>query len=511
MTDYREILRQHCLGISQRSIATALKVSRNTVSTVLSKAKEHQMTWPLEASITNVDIENLFHPQACTQNRVHPDWETIHKEYIKAHVTLKLLWMEYCDTVRAGNKNPLMYSQFCHYYREHIQKKRAVMHINRKPAEVIEVDWAGHTMPIVDRDTGEVCSASIFVGVLPYSQYTFAMAFSNEKMENWIEAHVKMYQYFQGVSRILVPDNLRTGVSSIENSEPTINQTYQEMAEHYGTAIIPARVRKPQDKASVERGVKHISNAILAALRNHKFFSINELNQEMRLRIDLINAKPFHKKEGSRQSLFLGEEKPLLAPLPATSFELSQWKIATVQFNYHIQVEKMHYSVPYEYIKHKVDVKMTKNVIEIFFNQNRIASHPRLYGRVGQYSTIEIHMPEDHRKYITWNQERFLQWAEKIGPHTRSVTEAIFNSFRVEQQAYRSCMGLLKLSDTYSTQRLEKACERILMFTPRPSLKSVKNILVTNQDKLPQEEAKPAKASKHSFTRGASYYGGKKS
>lgn len=512
MTDYLKILRQHSLGISQRSIATALKVSRNTVSKVLKSASDYQLHWPLDETMTNERIELLFYEPPLIETRTHPNWDIIHKEYLKAHVTLKLLWMEYCDKTRASNETPLMYSQFCHYYREHIQKTRAVMNIRHKPGELIEVDWAGQTVPIIDRDTGEVFPASIFVAILPYSQYTFAYALPDQKMESWIEAHIKMYQFFAGVSRILVPDNLKTGVSGIKDHVPTLNQTYQELAEHYGTAIIPTRVRKPQDKASVERAVKHVSNAILAALRHHKFFHLHELNDEIKNRLKQLNEKPFHKKEGSRHSLFLGEEKPFLSPLPATSYELAHWKVATVQFNYHIQVEKMHYSVPYEYIKHKVDVRLTKNMVEIFYQHHRIASHPRLKGRLGQYSTSEIHMPEDHQKYLTWDKARFLSWAKKIGPHTFSVTEAIFQSYRVEQQAYRSCMGLLKLADKYSTKRLELACQRILSFTPRPSLKNVKNILVTGQDHILKEESKPSPKNEHGFTRGAQYYlGGKKS
>jgi transposase len=508
MTDYREILRQHSLGISQRSIALALKVSRNTVSKVLTLARDYQLQWPLDANMTNDNIELLFKEEPSQETKVHPDWEWIHKEYLKAHVTLKLLWMEYCDKARAAQENPLMYSQFCHHYREHVQKKRAVMSLRHKPGDTIEVDWAGQTVPIIDRDTGEVMNASIFVGILPYSQYTFAYAFENQKLESWIEAHIKMYRFFQGVSKILIPDNLKTGVVQLEDRVPTIHPTYQELAEHYGTAIIPTRVRKPQDKPSVERAVRHVSSAILAALRHHKFFHLYELNEELVKRLKKLNDKPFHKKEGSRSSVFLGEEKPFLSPLPTTSYELAEWKLATVQFNYHIQVEKMHYSVPYEYIKHKVDVRITKNTIEIFFQQRRIASHPRLKGRVGQYSTTELHMPEDHQKYLTWNKERFLSWAKTIGPNTLRVTEAILESFRVEQQGYRSCMGLLKLADKYSITRLENACQRILMFTTRPSLKNVKNILVTNQDNIVYEEPKEKPQNKHGFTRGAQYYGG---
>ena len=510
MTDYREILRQHSLGISQRGIAASLGISRNTVSKVLKRSEELALSWPLSQEETNHTLEAQIKTSKVTEDdRARVNFEWVHKEYLKQHVTLKLLWMGYCDQARSNKETPLMYSQFCHLYREYAQKKRAVMHITRKPGELIEVDWAGKTMSIFDRETGEIFEASLFVAVLPYSQYTFVWATASKSLENWIEAHVKMYQYFGGASKILVPDNLKTGVQAIKDYEVILNKTYQEMAEHYNTVIIPTRVRKPQDKASVERAVKQVSSGIVAALRHHKFFSITDMNQELAKRLLLMNQKPFHKKEGSRLSVFLEEEKYFLTPHPKASYELAQWKVATVQFNYHIQVEKMHYSVPYEYIKQQVDVRLTKNVIEIFYKNNRIASHARLYGRLGQYSTIEIHMPVDHQKYIQWDKKRFIEWAEKIGKYTKTVTESIINAYRIEQQAYRSCMGLLKLADTYSRERLENACRITLSITSRPSLKSVKNILQTNRDKVTDEPLSKPKENPHGFTRGADYYGGK--
>ena len=262
------------------------------------------------------------------------------------------------------------------------------MHIPRKPGEQIEVDWAGKTAALVERDTGEIIPAYVFVGVLSYSQYAYVEAFLSMNLESWITAHVNMYRYFGGSSRILVPDNLKTGVQKPDWYDPVINKTYHEMAEHYQTAIIPARVRKPKDKPNVEGAVNIISTWIIAALRNQKFFTLAELNQEIKVKLDEYNNRPFQKKDGSRLSIFLEEEKPLLISLPAAPFELAEWRQYTVQFNYHIVVDKMHYSVPYEYIKQKVDVRLTSNMVEVFYHNNRICSHKRLYGRAGQYSTI---------------------------------------------------------------------------------------------------------------------------
>ena len=360
----------------------------------------------------------------------------------------------------------------------------------------------------VDPDTGEIIKAYIFVGVMTYSQYAYVEACMDMKQKSWINAHIHMYEYFGGVARILVPDNCKTAV--VHNGGfkgQQINETYQEMAEHYGTAIIPARVRPPKDKPNAEGTVGNISTWITAALRNEQFFSPAELNRAIRDKLELFNQRLFQKKEGSRRSLFLGEEKPLLAPLPAARFELSDWKTATVQFNYHISVDGMLYSVPYEYIKKKVDVKVTDTTIEIFYNHNRIASHRRLKGRTGQYSTVTEHMPEDHQKYLEWNGDRFRKWAERIGINTYTAVNAVLTSKGVEQQTYRSCMGLLKLAEKYSDALLEAACKKALSYTASPSYKSIKNILVTGSDKLASKTTDTKTTQKaRGITRGADYY-----
>ena len=343
---------------------------------------------------------------------------------------------------------------------------------------------------------------------MTYSQYAYAEAFIDEKQPAWIRAHVHMYEFFGGVAKILVPDNCKTAVIHNNNwNDQRINAVYQEMAEHYNTAIIPARVRAPKDKPNAEGTVGNISTWIIAALRDEQFFSLAELNQAIRYKLDEFNKRLFQKKEGSRLDLFRDEELPLLAYLPATSFELADWKQATVQFNYHISIDGMLYSVPYEYIRRKVDARVTDTTIEIFYNHNRIASHKRLYGRKGQYDTILEHMPEDHQKYLEWNGDRFRKWAERIGNNTYLVVDAILTSKRVEQQTYKGCMGLLKLADKYSEERLEAACEKALTYTTSPSYKSIKNILVAGQDKTAEpEKSESTTQNKYGITRGADYY-----
>ena len=511
MTKYREILRLSSLGFSNRDIALSVPCSRNTVSKVLKRAQELKLCWPLQDNQTDEALEKLFYPKLNNrpQKRM-PDYAYIRKELLRNGVSKKLLWTEYMEDCRANGEEPLMYSQFCYHIQQEEQKHRATMHINRKPGEQVEVDWAGDPATIIDPDTGEIIKAYIFVGVMTYSQYAYVEAFLDMKQKSWINAHVHMYEYFGGVARILVPDNCKTAV--IHNGgfkDQQINETYQEMAEHYGTAIIPARVRAPKDKPNAEGTVGNISTWITATLRDEQFFSLAELNRAIRNKLELFNQRLFQKKEGSRLSLFLEEEKPLLllAPLPATRFELSDWKTATVQFNYHISVDGMLYSVPYEYIKKKVDVRATDTTIEIFYNHNRIASHRRLKGRTGQYSTITEHMPEDHQKYLEWNGDRFRKWAERIGINTYTVINAILTSKGVEQQTYRSCMGLLKLAEKYSDALLEAACKKALSYTASPSYKSVKNILVTGSEKLVSETTDTKTTHKaHGITRGADYY-----
>ena len=299
--------------------------------------------------------------------------------------------------------------------------------------------------------------------------------------------------------------NLKTGITKNTRDELVINRSYREMAEHYGTAIIPARPRAPKDKAAVEGTVGVVSTFILAALRNQQFLSLSELNEAVWDRLYGFNHKPFQKKNGSRASAF-EEEKIFLLPLPGHPFELATWRIATVQYNYHISVDTQNYSCPYEYIKQKVDVRMTRSTVEIFFDGNRIASHPRLYGRPNQYCTLEAHMPPDHLKYIQWNGERFISWAEKVGPNTTSVIRLFLNRYAVEQQGYKSCMALLKLTDKYPPQRLEAACSKAFSFTASPSLKSIQSILHSGQDKLPEQEVEKSSTSQYGFTRGAGYY-----
>lgn len=509
MTNYKEILRLHSLKINNSKIAFAVGCSRTTVITVLRKANECGITQLMATDMSNRELaKSMFPSETGNHGYKMPDYEYVHREMAKSGVNFQLLWFEYCDKCNETGDIPYQLTQFKKYYREFIVRTKATMHINRKPGELLEVDWAGQTATIIDTDTGQAIPAYIFVATLPYSGYSYVEAFLSQNQECWITAHINAYNYFGGSTRILVPDNLKTGVEKVTKAETFINKTYQEMANHYDTAVIPARVKTPKDKATVEGSVGIISTWILAAIRNGQFLSLLELNAVISEKLHIFNHKPFQKKDGSR-AIGFAQEKPFFLPLPDRVFELATWKISTVQYNYHISVDFQNYSVPYEYIKHKVDVRITKNIVEIFFENNRICSHMRLLGRPNQYSTRQEHMPPNHQKYVQWNGDRFREWATKIGEHTTLVVNMFLTTHKVEQQGYKACMALLKLPDKYSTVRLENACKKALSYTPRPSFKSISAILKSGQDKACEIDTTPSSSSEFGITRGANYYAGR--
>ncbi|WP_042356937.1 IS21 family transposase [Bacillus rubiinfantis] len=515
MIKYREILRLHGQNLSQRSIASSCSCSRNTVSEVLKRAAEKGVEWPFERDLDDVKLQEILFPEKKKSNsRRQPDVDHIHKEMAKSGVTLSLLWYEYCEECRQNREIPYSYRQFCRFYTNYATTTKATMRIKRKPGEIMEVDWSGQTATIKDNITGHNVPAYVFVAVLPCSQYAYVEAFLSMDIESWITAHIHAFNHFGGITRMVVPDNLKTGVTKASGTNPIINRTYHEMAEHYQTVIMPARIRHPKDKANVEGTVGVISTWIIASLRNQQFFSITELNKAIKEKLVEFNEKPFQKKSGSRLSAFLEEEKFALLPLPASMYELASWKKATVQYDYHILIDNMYYSVPYEYIKHQVDVRITKNIIEVFFNNFRIASHIRLYGKEGQLSTLPEHMPNHHKQYLDFNKEYFFNWSESVGYHTHLAVGGIFMSYKVEKQAIKACMTLTKLADKYSLSRLESACKRALEYAQRPNVNMIKTILQTGQDRYEADSASPEKAEKkqtnsHGFTRGAEYYGRK--
>ena len=508
MTNYREILRLNSLGINHTQIAASCGCTRPTVIRVLQRAKEIGLEYGQVAQMSDKELRQRLIPREASKPEFKmPDYEYVHRELAKSGVTLNLLWLEYCEECRRTQELPYQSTQFNKYYGDYVQKTKASKHIEHKPGDVMETDWAGTTVDIINTDTGELIPIHLFVAALPYSGYAYVEGFFTEKQECWIAGHVNAYRYFQGVTRILRPDNLKTGITKNTKEETVVNNTYQEMAEHYGTAVLPARIKRAKDKSTVEGSVKLATMWIIAALRNNKYYSLSELNTAIKEKLVEFNHKPFQKKDGSRYSVFQ-QEKPFLMPLPKHHFELAEWRQATVQTNYHIACLKQNYSTPFEYIGHKVDVRITKSTIEIFYSGNRISSHPRLYGPNNQYSTLEGHMPPNHRKDVEWTGDRFRKWAAKFGDNTVAVINVFLGNFKIEQQSYKSCRALLHLADKYSAQRLEAACRKAFSYTSRPSLKGIQTILKSGQDKLQQPEYEPPNLSEYGFARGPEYYGG---
>ncbi len=513
MSKEKQILKLLSDGDSQRRIANILSVSRNTVASVLTAAKRSGLNFQELLQLDEKALfQTLFPEKAALPILVPPDYEKIHKELLRDGVTLILLWEEYVDECREAQKPPYMYSQFCKLYADYVDQNRLTMHIQHKPGDKLMVDWAGTTLEIYDHDSGAPQTCYLFVAVLPFSMYCYAEAFPAMKEPDWINAHIHLFSYLGGSTRLLVSDNLKTGVlQNKKHDDPVFNRSYSELAEHYNTALLPARVLAPKDKAAVESTVNQLTSRIIARLRDKRFFSLYDLNQAVSRELKEFNERPFQKKEGCRYSVYTEEELPFMQPLPAFPYEFASWKVATVQLNYHVSFDKQYYSVPYAYARKKVDIRSTERLIEIYYQGNRICSHRRLYGRIGQYSTSPDHMPQNHRLYSEWNSDRFKRWAEDIGPSTKEVVEKLFAAYRVEEQAYKGCLSLLKLADRYSSDRLENACRAALMHIPSPRYKNIRMILEAGQD-LPKKETSVREdtdsINRYTHLRGASYYGG---
>jgi transposase len=513
MSRGKQILLLRSQGFSQRKIADMLHVSRNTVARVFQAATEVPIPCDALEDLNEVEIhQRLFSERSQQPELVTPDYEYVHKELLKSGVTLKLLWEEYVDGCRSSQQAPYRYSQYCKLYQDHVDHNHLTMHIKHKPGDKLMVDWTGTTLPLYDRLTGSMCKVYLFVASLPFSMYCYAEATLTMKEEDWINAHIRMYEYLGGSTRLLIPDNLKTAILSNRKLEdPISNRAYQELADYYRSALLPARTLSPRDKAAVESNVGKVTTHIIAKLRNRQFFHINEMNVAIRKELDQFNANDFQKREGNRSSVFIEEELPFMQPLPAFPYEFAQWKSAIVQLNYHIAIDYQNYSVPYQYVKKSVDVRYTRNMDEIFYKGSRISSHKRLIGKRGQYSTVVDHMPPNHQLYGEWDADRFLRWADKIGISTKTVVEKIFESYRVEEQAYKGCLLLLKLVDQYTPERLENACKIALLRIPNPRYKNIRLILEAGQDRKFAEvkaEASTTDARQYAVVRGSAYYGG---
>jgi transposase len=504
MRKIREVLRLkwEC-GLSNRAIARSCSISHSTVGEYVRRAEKAGLSWPLPANLDEDRLFEILFPQPSRpSSRVIPcpDWSWVHTELRKKSVTLRLLWVEYRDDHPDGYG----YSQFCALYRRWAKRLNPSMRLTHKAGEKVFVDYAGQTVPVVDPETGEILQAQIFIGVLGASNYTYAEAHWSQNLPNWTGAHVRVFDFFGGVTEIVVPDNLKAGVKHPSRYEPDLNPTYQDLAEHYGVAIIPARVKKPKDKAKAEVGVQVVERWILARLRNRTFFSLADLNQAIREFLDELNGRLMKHLGRSRRELFEMLDQPALKPLPESPYEFALWKKARVNIDYHVEFEKHYYSVPHTLIHEAVYIRATESTIEVFFKNRRVASHRRV-NSPGRHTTVAEHMPPSHQKYQEWSPDRFIHWAHTIGPHTALLVQAVLGSRKHPQQAYRSCMGILRLAKRYGEDRLEAACRRALPAGIH-SYKGVKNILDAKLDQVEPEEPAAVVPTDHENIRGRTYY-----
>ena len=527
MTDYRKILMLRSKGCSQSEMERSKVASREKTKEVFEAADKVGLSWPPEDDITNAELEEILFPgkykNACRY--VEPDYPYIHRELAKPGVTMAMLWEEYCRKCHESGETPYMSTQFGDKYRRWARVTKATMRIQHKPGDTTQVDWAGDTLPVYDPVTGEQSPAYLFVAVLPCSCYTYAEACEDMKTENWLTCHIHAFQHFGGVTRLLIPDNCKVATKANSRYETVLNRSYQELAEYYGTAIVPARARKPKDKSAAEASVRFAQTWILAALRDRKFFSIREVNEAITEKLEELNDRPFQRMAGTRRSAYLEEEKQYrqhrakpvrrslcgvayMLPLPAVPFEAAVWSIAKVPNDYLVSDGRNKYSVPYNLIGEKVDIRVTKTAVEVFFHGSRVASHRRLQ-TIQREPLVKLeHMPLAHQKYLTYNADDFTRWAMSVGPMTEKVVQHFLTSGAAPEQGYKSCASLTKLGDRYGKERLENACGRILAYSTTPSVRNISSLLKNGQDRpakaAPQD--KPNDSNRFGITRGASYF-----
>lgn len=504
MVNYREILRLSALKHVQRDICSAMHCSDHTVRAVLKEAVKHNIHWPLEDDITNAELERILFPDKYQKisTYVEPDYPYIHRELAKPGVTLTLLWEEYCRKCYEGGRTPYMSTQFGDKYRRWARITKATMRIQHKPGDAIQVDWAGDTswstIPLPESG-----AAHLFVSVLPCSCYVYAEACDDMKTENWLNCHVHAFNYFGGVTRLLIPDNCKTATTSNTRYETILNRSYQELAEYYGIAIVPARVRKPQDKSAAEASVRMVETWISAALRDMKFFSLQEVNEAVAEKLKELNNREFKQHIGTRRSAYLEEEQAYILPL----FEAAVWSAAKVPNNYLVSDGRNKYSVPYNLIGEKVDIRVTKTIVEVYFHGSRVASHRRLQTKQREPLVKLEHMPQEHQRYLAYNAEDFKTWAMSVGPMAEKTVYHFLDSGKAPEQGYKACASLKKLGDRYGRKRLENTCGRVLAFTTTPSVRNISSLL-KNEKALPDnpQPEQPKNINHYGITRGAAYF-----
>lgn len=499
MKKVKEIARLKALGLSQRQIARSLNISKGVVHKYLSKLEDKGLQWPLVE-----DEQSLQKAILSVQGKfVEPDYALIYQELKVKGVTLLLLHEEYKQT---HPDRPYSYTQFCSLYRRWKKTQKLSLRQIHQGGDKLFIDYAGPKVTIVNPQTGESEQASLFIAVMGASQYTFAEATWDQSLENWLGSHVRAFQYFGGIPALLVPDNLKSGVSQACAYDPDINPAYAELAVHYDTAVMPARPYKPQDKAKVENGVLLVERWILARLRHQTFYSLAEVNQEIRRLLDHLNNKAFQKMPGSRLSVFEQLDKPALKPLPLKPYAYARFKRLRVNPDYHLEIDQHFYSVPYYYVGETVDIRLSAHVVEVYLKGVRIASHERK--KVQGMTTLSEHQPPSHRHHQQWSVEASLKWALTIGPATHQLLSFLYTHKKHDQQKYRLFLGFAQLARYFSEKRLEQACQRancLGVYCYKRLAESLKNKL--DQEPLPNSQPIEIPPIPHGNIRGASYYG----
>lgn len=499
MRKIREVLRLTASGVSAREVARSVGMARSTVADCLRRAEEVGLRWPLPTDFDEAHWGSRLYPPAPrrTDAPAVPEWPQVHAELSRKGVTLFLLWQEY----KAAHRDGYQYSRFCDHYRAWASTQDAVLRLAHTPGDKLFVDYAGHTAAVVDRLTGEIRPAQLFVAVLGHSSYTYAEATWTQTLPDWIGAHVRALDFIGGAPLAVVPDNLKSGVTRAHRYDPDINPSYQDFAEHYGVTVLPARPLKPRDKAAVENGVLICERFILARLRDVSFFSLAALNEAIRRLIIELNAKPFQKRDGSRLSVFEAIERPALRPLPTHRYEYATWKQAKVHLDYHVEVERHYYSVPHALIGKTVDVRLTASTIEILLHGQRVAAHLRSELKAS-FSTIPGHRPERHQAIVDLSHEKLLARAEAIGPATAGVLRAQVLARKHPEHALRASLGILRLAQDFSGAQLEAACHRALQLDST-SYRAVRALL---NAPLPAQTELSLSLPTHANVRGPSYY-----
>jgi transposase len=505
MRKIREVLRlTHELRLSVRQVSKATGVSKTAVGEFVARARVIGITWPIPPEIGEAELERrLFTPPGFQESptRPVPDWAKVHEELKRRGVTLMMLWEEYRVEVPNGHG----YARYCQLYGEWRKRLTPTMRQTHVAGEKLFVDWAGDTVPIFDLTTGEVQAAHLFVAALGASSYVYSEGRWTETLPDWIGAHVNTFDFIGGVPKAVVPDNPKVAVIKPSRYEPGINRTYQELADHYGFVVLPARVRRPRDKAKVENAVGVVSRYVLGSLRNRRFYSLDEFNAAVSECVAAINAKVMKRLNKSRNELFASLDRPALKPLPAERYSFAEWKRCTVAPDYHVEVDQHYYSVPFRLLRETIDARYTATTVELFHKGERVASHVR--SRLAhKHTTLPEHMPSSHRRYAEWTPARMLREAGKIGPATVALFETIMRIKPHPEQGFRSCLGIISLLKSYGPERIEAAAKRGNDIGAT-TYGSIRSILEKGLDKASATSgASDARPIHHANIRGRGYY-----